>query len=136
MLGEVYADILRHEGFQLVGSLDYRLRLSAWWNPNSDKLLQVIILNVGRAALIKADKTYHLKSVSVEGETWARDIGLLHDWLEGHFPELRISFSHFRDVPPELAQAEVHRRMAVEAPTQPTPTIEEIATLQRQLQAK
>jgi hypothetical protein len=90
---------------------------------------------LGRATLIKGDKSYYLKSVGTEGETWARDIRLLHDYLEGHFPELRISFSHFRDVPPELAQTEVRRRMALEAPTQPIPTVEEIARLQKQLEA-
>src|SRR2546421_6287745 len=113
MLGAQHADILRQEGFRLVGSLDHRLHLTVWWNPAPDKLLQVIVLSVGHITLIKGDKSYYLKSVSSEGETWARDIGLLHDYLEGHFPEVRISFSHFRDVPAELAQAEVNRRTAI-----------------------
>src|SRR2546423_1623980 len=136
MLGAPYAEILQREGFQLIGKLAYRVGLSVWWNPAPDKLLQVIVLNVGASTLLKADKTYYVKSVSAEGETWARDIGLLHDYLEGHFPELRISFSHFRDVPPELAEIEVRRRMAVEAPTKPQFTVEQIAGLQRELQTK
>lgn len=49
---------------------------------------------------------------------------------------MRISFSHFRDVTPELAQMEVRRRMAVEAPAQPIPTIEAIAELQKQVRFK
>jgi hypothetical protein len=97
--------------------LNYRLHLTAWWHPSPDKLLQVIVLSVGDAALTKGDESYYLKSVSTERETWARDIGLLHDYLEGHFPELRLAFSHFHDVPPELALAEVRRRLAVEAPS-------------------
>ena len=132
MLGALYADILREEGFRLIGQLHYRLHLTTWWNPAPDKQLQVILLTIGHSALVKADKAYLIKSVSAEGETWARDIGLLHDYLEGHFPELRISFSHFRDVPPELAKAEVHRRMALEAQTRPIPTVDSIAELQRQ----
>jgi hypothetical protein len=136
MLGAFFTDILRQEGFQLVGSLDYRLRLTIWWNPSPDKLLQVIVLGVGRATLINGDKSYYLKSVSSEGETWARDIGLLHDYLEGHFHELRISFSHFRDVPPELARAEVRHRLTIEAPTRPIPTVEQVARLQRELEAR
>jgi len=136
MAAELYADMLRREGFQLIGRLDYRLHLTVWWNPAPDKLMQVILLNVGHCTLINGDKSYHLKSVSTEGETWTRDIGLLHDYLEGHFPELRISFSHFRDVPPALAQTEVRRRMAVDAPTRTIPTVEQIAELQRQLQAR
>jgi len=133
MLDAAYADILRQEGFELVGRLDYRLSLTAWWNPAPDKLLQVIVLGVGRGALIKADKSYYLKSVGTDGETWARDIGPLHDYLEGHFPELRISFSHFRDVPPELARSEVRRRLSAAAPTRPIPTVEQVARLQSRL---
>jgi hypothetical protein len=136
MLIAPYAEILRHEGFQLAGSLEYRLSLTAWWNPSPDKLIQIIILSVGPAVMIKGDKSYYLKSVSTAGETWARDIGQLHDYLEGHFPELRISFSHFRDVPPHLAQSEVHRRSEIDAPTRAFPTVEEIAQLQGQLRAR
>src|SRR5262249_47614693 len=135
MPGEPIHFALRQDGFELIGSLDYRLRLSVWWAPSPARLLQVLVLSLGDAALIRADKTYHLKSVSTEGETWARDIGRLHDYLEGHFPELRISFSHFRDVPPGLAMKEVRRRAAAEAPAHPIPTVQEIAALQARKQA-
>lgn len=129
-----FADRLRHEGFELIGRLDYRLHLTIWWNP--EKLIQVMILTVGPVALVRGDKSYHLKSISAEGETWVRDIPALHDYLESHFPELRLSFSHFRDVPASLAAAEVARRMAVEAPTLPMPSVDDIAQLQEQLLAK
>jgi hypothetical protein len=131
-----YPEILQQEGFRLIGQLDYRLHLTAWWNPDPDKRLQVLVVDVGAAALIKAEKCYYLKSISSEGETWARDLPLLHNYLENHFPEVRISFSHFRDVPPALAQAEVRRRLTTEAPTQPLPSVEQIAELQQQLQVK
>lgn len=135
MLGLPYVEILQQEGFEFLGELNYRLHLTVWWHPAPDTRLQVIVLNVGDVALIKGDKSYYVKSVSSEGETWARDIGLLHDYLEGHFPELRIAFSHFRDVPPELAKAEVRRRTAVEAPTLPLPTVQEVARMQEVLDA-
>lgn len=99
MLSAPFARILDAAGFRPIGELHDRVRLTVWWNPAPDKLLQVLVLVVGRSALVKADKAYCLKSVAAEGETWARDIGLLHDWLEAHFPEVRIAFSHFRDVP-------------------------------------
>ncbi|HYE20291.1 MAG TPA: DUF87 domain-containing protein, partial [Tepidisphaeraceae bacterium] len=127
--------MLRAEGFVPIGQFDYRLSLSVWWHPAADRRLQVIVLRVGRSALIRGDKSYYLVSVTPDGETWARDIGLLHDWLESHFPEVRISLSHFRDVPPELAKAEVARRMAADAPTQPLPSVEQVAALQRQLES-
>lgn len=136
MLPSPYANILSAEGFRQIGELHHRVQIAAWWNPAPDKLLQVLVLILGQSALIKADKSYYLKSVTAEGETWARDIGLLHDYLEAHFPEVRIAFAHFRDVPSELAAAEVRRRMAVDAPTQPIPTVEHVALLQQQLHAK
>jgi len=136
MLGADYMEKMQHEGFRLIGSLDYRLHLSAWWNAAADKLIELIIFDLGSAKIIKGNKSYYLKSITAAGETWARDIGPLHDYLEGHFPELRISFSHFRDVPAGIAQAEVHRRSHIEAPTPTVPTVEEMGLLQRQLATK
>jgi hypothetical protein len=132
----LYPEILRQEGFQCIGHLDYRLHITAWWHPAAEKLLQILVVDLGTCAILKGDKSYYLQSVTAEGETWARDIGLLHDYLENHFPEVRISFSHFRDVSPALAQAEVCRRLSVESPTQPIPSVESLAELQRQLHAK
>ena len=136
MLPAPYVSIFHAESFRQIGELRSRLYLTAWWNAAPDKLIQVVVLNIGKSVLIKADKSYYLKSVTAAGETWARDIGLLHDYLEHHFPQIRISFAHFRDVPPELAQAEARRRVAIEAPTQPAPTLEQIAQLQQQLQSR
>jgi hypothetical protein len=131
-----YPDILQQEGFQLIGQLDYRLHLTAWWNPAADKRVQVLVVNVGGSALLKGEKSYFLKSIGAEGETWARDIAALHDYLENHFPEIRVSFSHFRDVPPALAEAEVRRRLGADAPSQALPSVEQIAQVQQQLQGK
>ena len=80
MLGAALADTLREAGFRPVGRLDHWLHLSIWWHGTPDKLLQVVVLSVGRITLVKGDKTYDLKTLSAEGETWARDIGLLHDY--------------------------------------------------------
>ncbi len=135
MSDALYPEILDQEGFELIGQLSYRLRACAWWNPSPDRLMQVLVLGVGNRVLVKGEKSYYLRSVSAEGETWARDIGLLHDYLENHFPELRIAFSHFRDVPPALAEAEVRRRMSIDAPSQPPPSVEQIADLQRRRNA-
>lgn len=128
-----YLNLLRDAGFALIGRIDYRLSLTAWWNPAHR--VQVLLLELGESVLIKADKTYYLQSVSEQGETWARDIPQLHDYLEHHFPEVRIAFSHFRDVPEPLAEREARRRMTLDAPTLPLPSVEQIAQLQRQLQS-
>jgi hypothetical protein len=134
MLSRFNTNLLRQEGFQLIGRLEYRVSLTIWWNPQ--KLLEVIILSVGQIALVKGSKAYILQSITAAGETWARDLPALHDYFESHFPELRLAFSHFRDVPAGVAHKEVHRRMAVEAPTLPMPTVEQIAKLQSQLTSR
>lgn len=136
MCAALYPDILRDEGFQLVSQLNYRVSLESWWNPSPHRLLQVTVLAIGGSVLIKGDKTYYMKSITREGETWARDLGSLHDYLEDHFPELRLSFSHFRDVPPSLALSEVRRRMAIDAPTQSFPSVEDLARIQERLRVK
>jgi hypothetical protein len=136
MSGEAFLDILRQEGFEQIGQLNYRLNMSVWWNSSPDYRMQVLVLDIGDGFLVKADKSYYLKSVSEAGETWARDIGLLHEYLENHFPEIRIAFSHFRDVPAALAETEVRRRLTLQAPTAVFPTIEEVADLQHRLYAK
>jgi hypothetical protein len=133
MLPASYDEILSGEGFVPIGRIDYRLRLSMWWNSAADRRAQLLILSVGQSALLKASKTYLLQSVSQQGETWARDIPALHSYLEDHFPEIHLSFCHFRDVPAALAELEARRRMAVEAPTRPPPTLEQIALLQREI---
>lgn len=136
MHGDNCADVLRDEGFERIGSFHHRLHLTVWWNAAPEKRIEIIVVNLGQACLIKGNKSYYLRSVTADGETWARDIPALHDYLESHFPEVRIGFSHFRDVPADLAEAEVRRRLAVDAPTLPIPTVAQVAELQRHLQCR
>ncbi|QNN23352.1 DUF87 domain-containing protein [Planctomycetales bacterium ZRK34] len=134
MTDAIYADILKRHGFICIGHFHHRLRLSIWWSTETN--LQLIVLTVGSMTLLKSDKAYYLKSITEQGETWARDIGPLQDYLEAHFPELRLSFSYFRDITPALAKAQAGRKQSVEAPTIQPPSAERIAALQRQLAAK
>ena len=136
MHGDSSISVLRHEGFEIIGSFHHRLQLTVWWNPAPDKLVDIIVLRVGERSLIKGSKSYYLRSVTTDGETWVRDLGALHDYLESHFPEVRIGFSHFRDLPPDLAEAEVRRRLAIDAPSQQIPTVEQVAELQQQLRSQ
>lgn len=134
--GSLLDDVLLREGFQLIARLDYRLRLAVWWNPAPDRLLQVLLMSVGDHAVLKGEKSYYMKSTTSAGETWTRDLGPLHDYLEDHFPELRIAFSHFRDVPIALAEAEARRRLTAGASATPIPSVAEIAELQRRFRSK
>lgn len=134
MSASTSGEILKQLGFGQIGELAYRLQLSLWWHP--DAKIQVILVRTGTCVLVKGDKSYYLKSISEEGETWARDIGLLHDYLENHFPEVHVGFSFFRDVPEELARAHLERKRAAETPTITVPTVEHLARLQHEIAAK
>src|SRR5262245_14470981 len=113
MHADCFTEILREHGFKCIGELNYRLQLALWWHPSNERRVEVLILQLGGSAILRAAKSYFMKSVTSEGESWVRDLPALHQYLEDHFPEMRISFSHFRDVPAELAELEARRRMAV-----------------------
>jgi len=102
------ADILAREGFQPIGDMQGAFVIAAWWNPAAR--VQLLSLRIGSAILYKGSKAYYLTSTAEEGETWARDIGPLHDYLESHFRELHLSFSYVRDVPAFLADRQARTR--------------------------
>jgi len=92
----VYDDILREQGFVEIGVLFYRFAMNIWWHPQFK--IQIIHILVGSKYLLKGFKSYYLKSITEQGETWARDISPFQDYLEYHFREIHIAFSHFRDI--------------------------------------
>ena len=112
MQDEIHADILRQCGFIPIGTLDYRLRLTIWWNPENK--IQLIVFSCGPIHLLKATKDYYMKSISEQGQTWARDVRSLHDYLENHFRELHLSFSYVRDITPSLAAMQAKSKLPEE----------------------
>jgi len=131
---DIYDDILEQEGFHKIGALGYRIELGVWWHP--DAKIQVTRLPLGSKSLLKGNKAYFMKSITEQGETWARDIGPLQNYLEAHFPELHISFSYFRDITPTLAATQIRRKLSAETPSIDVPSVEDIARLQRKLSEK
>lgn len=131
MHAEAYDDIFKNQGFQQIGVLYYRLALRLWWHPEAS--IEVICLTVGSITTIKATKSYYLKSISENGQTWARDIPALHDYLETHFPEMHLAFSHFRDVTSTLAARQVLRQQGCRAISSNQSSVTHLACLQRQL---
>ncbi len=130
----VYDDILREQGFVEIGVLFYRFAMNLWWHPQLK--IQIIHILVGSKSLLKGFKSYYLKSITEQGETWARDISPFQDYLEYHFREIHISFSHFRDISTTLAGLQICRKLSSETPTVQVPTAEELAQLQNQLLEK
>lgn len=131
MDGGISGDILASEGFRLIGALNYRLRLEAWWNAQAK--IQLIIQPLGSRAILKGNKSYSLRSITEDGETYARDVGQLHDYLESHFAEVHLSFSHFRDISGTLAEQHIRQRLKAQTPTVQWPDPSKLATLQRDL---
>jgi hypothetical protein len=126
MVEDRFDDILNSLDFVNIGSLRYRINIGVWWHPQY--YIHIIILPLGSRCLLKGFKDYFIISISEEGESWAREIGPLQDFLESSLPEIRISFSHFRDITSKQALLQIQRRFGRENGI----TIEEIAQLQRQ----
>ncbi len=125
-----FSAVLRECGFTAIGYLSYRLHIEVWWHPGAK--VSVLLLGLDQGMLLRAGKSYFLRSITEEGETWARDMGPLQDYLEAHFPEVQVSFSHFRDVPKALAALHARRKLALDAPNRIIPTVEDLSRLQRQ----
>ncbi len=134
MPNDTYEDILENRGFQCIGLLRYNISLHIWWQ--SEFCLEVICLHAGNITIVKGTKSYFMKSISDEGQTWSRDIPTLHEYLEAHFPEIHIGFSHFRDMTKTLAAREVQehhcRGQNSDAPS-PTSQLRE---LQKRMESK
>lgn len=123
-------DTISAQGFARIGYLHHQVELGAWWNPAAR--VELLVLRMGSATLLRGSKSYYVTSRSHDGETWARDIGPAFDYLEHHFPELHVSFRFWRDVPEFLAEREARRR---ETPTNGVGTsVADLAELQRRAQ--
>jgi hypothetical protein len=131
---DIYDDILKEQGFVKIGALFYRIIFNLWWHPQVK--MQILHIPVGSKSLIKGCKSYFLKSIAPEGETWARDIGPLQDYLENHFRELHISFSYFRDITPTLAALQINRKFSAETTALRLTFTEDLAQIQRRLAEK
>lgn len=127
-----YVEILHTKGFTHVGELRHHLHLSIWWHPTAK--IELINFHVADTVVIRANKNYYLSAITPDGITFVRDIGSLHTWLESHCPSVNLNFAFHRDVPPELAQRELHKRMEIEAPHAPRPTMLRLGALQRELE--
>jgi len=129
-MADRFDDILKNLGFVNIGSLLYRIELKVFWHQ--EHCIQIIVLPLGSRCLLKGFKDYYLKSITAEGESWAREIGPLQDFLEACLPEIHISFSHFRDITSKHSMLQIQRRYG-QGNENLNISIEKIAELQRQL---
>lgn len=130
-MDSVFTEIFEQQGFSQIGSISYRIQINVWWNP--DAKVQVLELPLGSKALLKGSKSYFMQSITEQGETWAREIGPLQNYLEAHFPELHIKFSYFRDITDTLAATQIQRKAQAQSLAIDIPTVEQIRELQQQL---
>ena len=130
---DIYDDILRGQGFIEIGSLRYRINIKVWWHPQY--YIQIILLPLGSRCLLRGSKDFYLKSITEEGESWAREMGPLQDFLESSLPEIHISFSHFRDITSKHALLQIKRRFGQDNENLNI-NVEAVAALQHQLEEK
>ncbi|MBI9017051.1 MAG: hypothetical protein JEZ07_07320 [Phycisphaerae bacterium] len=123
-------DIINQRGFKLIGNLTYNLQLQLWWHPKH--CIQIIIAQIDDKILIKGSKSYYLRSMSQESQTWARDIPGLHDYLLSHFPECHIALAHFRDINKTIIGNHLRSTLNHTTPSTQLPDLQEIRQLQTQ----
>lgn len=127
-----HLDILAAKGFTRIGQMEYRFTIELWWQPQ--RHIQLLIVPLGDVVLVKGDATYYLQARHGDDATWLRDIEAFHSYLEDHFPELRLAFSFFRDLPEHLAGREARRLVGGRQNTTTVPAADTIARLQQQLE--
>lgn len=93
---ELHKQVLKEYGLIKIAEVNYEFKQRLWWHPE-DKL-EISVIQIEPYLLIKGIKHYVLKAITPEGELYIRDLNGLHEYLESHFSEIHISFSHFRDI--------------------------------------
>lgn len=121
--------ILTERGFCQIGQFGYRIVIDTWWH--SEIRVEILCIHAGPKTVIRGTKSYYLESIAEEGETWARDIPALQSYLEDHFPELRLSFSYFRDITPTAAARQIRRKPGDESPASEPSGIDVLVRLQQ-----
>jgi|GEM_PF-1778590 len=98
---DFWSPILKERGFEKIGDVQYELHVQLWWHPRDR--VKVLIYVTDTAILLRATKAYSMKSISEEGESYARDLNSLQEYLESHLPEVCIVFHYVRDITANLA---------------------------------
>jgi hypothetical protein len=92
-------DAMLREGCHQVAEVAWQFPVKIFWHKGERIQVSVIDSN---PYLLKASKSYRLKSITPEGQQFSRDLPSLQDYLESHFPEMHISVSTFRDKTPSM----------------------------------
>lgn len=101
-------NLLRTEGFELIGSLNYDFQINLWWHPELHLELSLVCLNGW--ALLRAVKHYRLTAMGEDGELYARDLAALDSYLTTHFDEVHLWSSTFRDITPSMAARKIQEK--------------------------
>ena len=104
-----YDDMLKGEGFETIGSVDYDIRMTIWWNPQ--ERVELSVVDWKPYILIRGTKCYRLRAISESGEEmYARDLPAFDSYLTTLFPEVHLWFSNFSDITPGLARKRVREK--------------------------
>jgi hypothetical protein len=92
-------DAMLREGCHQVAEVAWQFTVKIFWHKGERIQVSVIDSN---PYLLKASKSYQLKSITPEGQQFSRDLSSLQDYLESHFAEMHVSVSTFRDITPSM----------------------------------
>jgi len=102
-----WESILRRNGFEKLGQIS-SLDLEISWNP--EKRVEIHVLDLGFCVILRGTKTYFVQALSDQGELFVRDLEPMLEWLEVHFPAVRIHCSYFRDISRSLALTRISEK--------------------------
>ena len=114
---EQYTPIIAEQGFDCFAAITQGIQALLFQHTSNN--ITVSLIGIDENAIIKAAISYYITAVGKDGETYARDLGLLHDWLYSHFPEVHIETSVFRNATSGL----VAKRLSEKGP-QPIPGLQ------------
>ena len=101
-------EILKAEGFERIGTLECDVRMGVYWH--GQHRLELAVVNIADAVLLRGTKYYRLKARGEGGETLVRDLGSLEEYLVGHFSEVCIQLCSFRDPSEDLVRRAIAER--------------------------
>ena len=130
MVSDEFDNILHRQGFIQIGKIHHHYSLLVWWHPQEK--IQLVVSPGNTSVLVRGDKTYHLQSISQQGQTWAREIGPLNDYLQNHFDTLHLSFTYARDITKIIAQDHASKKLALDSRTITRPDETSLRQLEKQ----
>ncbi|MBI1973981.1 ATP-binding protein [Candidatus Micrarchaeota archaeon] len=96
-----WREFLTRLGFEKVGEAGPRFCFQIFYHAKSKA--SILACEADGFLVLVGSKSYLLREISDEGLIYVRDLNQFHEDLQALFPEVHVTFSHFRDLSHPLA---------------------------------